>query len=247
MSKIYEALKKAEQERERSRWAGQPAGVTPPADRDATAAAPAANAVDEDYQQLRASLVSGGSPSDLHTILVTAARHGEGATTVAVGLAAALAKERETRVLLIEGNVRMPSLSRLLPNSANGGLSEFLSGKATAEEIIARVEALNLSIIVAGNATRGPLQLEQTATLLARLRPQFDFIVIDAPPVNRYADTSIMAPKVDGVILVVEADRTPVTEAEMAKRQLDKIDARILGVVLNRRRSYIPAFLESLL
>ena len=84
-------------------------------------------------------------------------------------------------------------------------------------------------------------------SLLARLRPQFDFIVIDGPPINSYADASILATKVDGVILVVEADRTPVSDAEMAKRQLDKVGARILGVVLNRRRSYIPAFLESIL
>jgi Mrp family chromosome partitioning ATPase len=82
---------------------------------------------------------------------------------------------------------------------------------------------------------------------VTRLRAQFDFIVIDGPPVNRYADASVIATKVDGVILVVEADNTPVVEAEAAKRQLDKVGARILGVVLNRRRSYIPAFLESIL
>jgi non-specific protein-tyrosine kinase len=243
LSKIYEALKKAEEERERSRWTGAaPATDAPPA-----AISSPADAVAEDYQRLRASLISGMTPSALHTILVTAARHGEGATTVAIGLATALAKERETRVLLVEGNLRMPSFARLLPAPANGGLSDFISGQSSAEAVIARIEALNLSVIVAGATGRRSLDLEQVAALLVRLRPQFDFIIIDAPPVNGYADAAILAPKVDGVILVVEADRTPVTEAEMAKRQLDKVDARILGVVLNRRRSYIPAFLESLL
>ena len=245
MSKIYEALKKAERERERSRGTEEAVGI-PRGD----AAAPGPDASengDEDYQRLRASLVGGLSPSALHTILVTCARHGEGASTVAIGLATALAKERETRVLLVEGNMRMPSLARLLPTAPAGGLVDYMSGKLTPEALISRVDALNFSVIVAGNNGRQVLDLEQVAALLARLRPQFDFIVIDAPPVNRYADACMLAPRVDGVILVVEADRTPVTEAESAKRQLDKVDARILGVVLNRRRSYIPAFLESLL
>lgn len=245
MSKIYEALKKAEQEREVSRSVGTPIGV--PRSEMSPGPMPPGDVTDEDYQRLRASLVGGLSPSALHTILVTAARHGEGASTVAVGLATALAKDRETRVLLVEGNMRMPSLSRLLPTIPAGGLGEFTTGKMTAEALISRVDDLNLSVIVAGNVARQAIDLEQVAGLLARLRPQFDFIVIDAPPVNRYADASILAPRVDGVILVVEADRTPVTEAEAAKRQLDKVDARILGVVLNRRRSYVPAFLESLL
>lgn len=90
-----------------------------------------------------------------------------------------------------------------------------------------------------------PIDLEIIDALLARLHSQFDFIDIDAPPVNSYADTSVLATKVDDVILVVEADVTPLYEAETAKRQLDKVGARILGVVLNRRRSYIPAFIES--
>ncbi|HUI28499.1 MAG TPA: CpsD/CapB family tyrosine-protein kinase [Candidatus Kryptonia bacterium] len=246
MSKIYEALKKAEQERERSRTTESPLGV-PRADHISAGADSSEDGSDEDYQRLRASLVGGLSPSALHTILVTAARHGEGASTVAIGLATALAKERETRVLLVEGNVRMPSLARLLPTPPAGGLNDFLSGKLTPEALVSRVDALNFSVIVAGNSGRQALDLEQVASLLARLRPQFDFIVIDTPPVNRYADACMLAPRVDGVILVVEADRTPVTEAEAAKRQLDKVDARILGVVLNRRRSYIPAFIESLL
>jgi len=247
LSKIYEALKKAEHERERSRALPSPSGMAPsegvPSDgRDA-----ADDATEEDYHRLRAGLVGVGGPSALHTVLVTSARHGEGASTVSLGLATALAKERETRVLLVEGNLRMPSLARLLAVAPADGLSEFLDGKATADGLVVRIEKLNLSAIVAGNSGRQSLDLEQVANLLARLRPQFDFIIIDAPPVNRYADASILAPRVDGVILVVEADRTPVAEAESAKRQLDKVDARILGVVLNRRRSYIPAFIESLL
>ena len=241
MSKIYEALKKAEQDRERTRLR---APVRPLAPREDAAATDPAG---EDYQKLRASLVSIAVPSGLHTILVTASRHGEGATTVAIGLATALAKERESRVLLVEANLRTPCFSAVLPLTTEAGLVDFAAGRAAPEALATRLEGLNFSVIAAGVVPGRPIDLEVLDALVARLRSQFDFIVIDGPPVNRYADASVMATKVDGVILVVEADSTPVVEAEAAKRQLDKVGARILGVVLNRRRSYIPAFLESIL
>jgi Mrp family chromosome partitioning ATPase len=117
----------------------------------------------------------------------------------------------------------------------------------TPEALATRLEPLNLSVITAGTGARLDANIEIVEVLVGRLQSQFDFIIIDGPPVNSYADASVLATKVDGVILVVEADRTPVGEAEAAKRQLDRVGARILGLVLNRRRSYIPAFLESVL
>ena len=179
-------------------------------------------------------------------MLVTAPRHGEGATTVAVGLANALAKDRESRVLLLEANLRTPCFTALLPVTTTSGLIDFIGGRVAPEALVTRIEDVNLSVIAAGPPPSQTVDLEMIDALLARLHSQFDFIVVDAPPVNSYADTSILATKVDGVILVVESDATPLHEAEMARRQLDKVGARILGVVLNRRRSYMPAFIESL-
>jgi capsular exopolysaccharide synthesis family protein len=246
LSKIYEALKKAEQDRERTRVPAVPQPVAAPAATPAAGPEPS-GALDEEYHKLRASLVSIAVPSGLHTILITAPRHGEGATTVAIGLATALAKDRNARVLLVEANLRTPGLSRLLPLPTETGLVDFMAGRATPEALASRVDGVNFSVIGSGLVSSQVIDLDALESLLTRLRPQYDFIVIDAPPVNNYADTSVMATKVDGVILVVEADGTPVMEAETAKRQLDKVGARILGVVLNRRRSYIPAFLESIL
>ena len=240
MSKIYEALKKAEQDRERTRSqpASAPAALSTPEE---------GNSTEEEYQKLRASLVSIAVPSGLHTVLVTAPNHREGATTVAVGLACALGRERESRVLLVEGNWRTPSFRSVLPINGDAGLVDSAAGRTAPEALATRVEDLNISVIPAGETLSQAIDLDVVDNLLARLRSQFDFIVVDGPPVNSYADASVLATKVDGVILVVEADNTPVVEAENAKRQLGKVGARILGVVLNRRRSYIPAFIESFL
>lgn len=238
MSKIYEALKKAEQDRERARTrpSAPPAAIPPGVD--------GTDPIEEEYQKLRASLVSIAVPAGLHTVLVTAPNHAEGATTVAVGLASALGKERESRVLLIEGNWRTPCFRSILPIP---GEPEDAVGRGSPESLAIRLEELNFSVIPAGSAQATAIDLDMIDGLLSRLRSQFDFIVVDGPPVNSYADASVLATKVDGVILVVQADKTPVVEAENAKRQLGKVGARILGVVLNRRRSYIPAFLESIL
>jgi capsular exopolysaccharide synthesis family protein len=240
LSKIYEAVKKAAEDRERIR----PRPARPVM---AAVGKGGAAAVAEDYQKLRANLVSISVPSGLHTILVTASRHREGTTTVAIGLATTLAKERESRVLLVEANFRSPSFAAMLSLASQYGVADFAAGRAAPEALANRVDEVNLLVIPTGMVPPQGISVESVDALVTRLRPQYDLIVIDAPPVNSYADASVLASKVDGVILVIEADQTPVFEAEMAKRQLDRVGARILGVVLNRRRSYIPAFLESIL
>ena len=243
MSKIYDALKRAEREREIARDRG---GRDDGHDSEPTAARNGGHQEDDDYRRLRATLLFAPAYSDVRTIAVTATRHGEGATRVAVGLARALAAEGETRVLLVEANLRTPAFARQLPVPKAPGLAEFLAGEASASSLIAPVRDWNLSVISAGHRP-AVIDCETIAAAIAEVMGQFDFVIIDLPPVNRYADAAILAPKVDGVILVVEADRTPVAEAESAKKGLDRVGARIFGVVLNRRRSYVPATLQALL
>lgn len=241
MSKIYDALKRAEREREIAR------------DRDGRENGHSIEPVnarnghdDDDYRRLRASLLFAPAYSDVRTIAVTATRHGEGATRVAVGLARALAGEGDTRVLLVEANLRTPVFAQKLPVAKGPGLTDFLAGEASATALVTPLRDWNLSVISAGYRSV-TVDCEAIAAAIAELMGQYDFVIIDLPPVNRYADTAILAPKVDGVILVVEADRTPVADAESAKKNLDRVGARIFGVVLNRRRNYVPATLQALL
>jgi len=243
VSKIYDALKRAEREREIARDRG---GRDDGHDIEPAAARNGGHQEDDDYRRLRATLLFAPAYSDVRTIAVTATRHGEGATRVAVGLARALAAEGETRVLLVEANLRTPAFARKLPVPKSPGLAELLAGEATAPSLIAPVRDWNLSVI-SGGFRPAVIDCEAIAAAIAEVMGQFDFVIIDLPPVNRYADASILAPKVDGVILVVEADRTPVADAESAKKSLDRVGARIFGVVLNRRRSYVPATLQALL
>ncbi|GIW39885.1 MAG: tyrosine protein kinase [Candidatus Binatia bacterium] len=242
MSKIYEALKKAEQEREQSR--------SPALPRISPASPPKLPAVEEEYRKLRANLLTAAGLTGVRTILVTSPGHGEGATTVSLGLARALGKEKDSRVLLVEANLRTPALHRTLALPPDCGFARLLAGDGDEERATVRVEGLGFSVLPVGGSLEAaprPDDLEVLGDLVGKLRGRFDFVVIDGAPVNLYADTSLLAPKADGVILVVEADRTPVAEADAAKRQLERVGARLLGAVLNRKRTYIPAFLEVLL
>jgi capsular exopolysaccharide synthesis family protein len=240
VSKIYDALKRAEREREIVRGTDAAPRLT----RERAAASDAGER--EEYQRLRASLLLAPAPTGAHTILVTATRHGEGATRVALGLATALANERDSRVLLVEANLRSPSLAGRLPINGGPGLCDVFAGRVAVEEAVSRVASSNVSFIHAGTKT-AVVDCEALAGVLARLRSQYDFIIVDGPPVNGYADVPVLAPKTDGVILVVEADRTPVAEAENAKRSLDRVGARLFGVVLNRQRTYVPGFIQALI
>jgi capsular exopolysaccharide synthesis family protein len=242
VSKIYDALKRAEREREIARDRGGREQVY-----DATPVPSRNGKEEEDYRRLRASLLFSPAYSDVRTIAITAARHGEGATRVAVGLARALATERDTRVLLVEGNLRTPSFAARLPISNGGpGLGDYLAGEASPPALLRTVPEWNLSVMSVG-ARVSTIDCEAIAAAIAEVMGQFDFVIIDLPPVNPYSDATTLAPKADGVILVVEADRTPVSEAENAKKSLDRVGARIFGVVLNRRRPYVPATLQALL
>lgn len=240
MSKIYDALKRAEQEREVTR--------APAFERRRPHERAPGNDVGEqdEYQRLRASLLLAPVPTGAHTILVTATRHGEGATRVALGLANALSSERDNRVLLVEANLRSPSLADRMPVNGAAGLGDVFAGRTRPEDAVMQVGTTNLSLLHAG-AKAAVVDCDALAAILTRLRPQFDFIVVDAPPVNGYAEVAVLAPRMDGVILVIEADRTPVNEAESAKRSLDRVGARLFGVVLNRQRAYVPGFIQALL
>src|SRR5262249_58420440 len=83
--------------------------------------------------------------------------------------------------------------------------------------------------------------------LFAQLREQFDFVIVDLPPVNVYGDALIVGPRLDAAIIVIEADATRVPDVERARRTLERTGVRFVGSVLNRQRRYIPAFLEEML
>jgi capsular exopolysaccharide synthesis family protein len=209
--------------------------------------------VEEAYQRLGTNLLvapgtDAGQPPRL--LGVTASRHGEGTTTTAAVFASILVRRRGGRVAVVEANFRSPSFETAFNIRRAGGFADLILGQKPLVEVAQPTEIPNLFAVGCGQATQGPSTLFDSPGLagaLEQLRTQFDFVIFDLPPVNVYSDASILSPRLDAALIVIEADATRLSEVERTRRSLERVGVRLVGSVLNRRRNYIPAFIEEML
>jgi capsular exopolysaccharide synthesis family protein len=170
------------------------------------------------------------------TILVSSSLPREGKSTVALYLAATMAIGR-SRVLLVDADMRRPALNKLLAAAPGPGLAEILNGGGSPADAIASSNLDNLFLLPAGVARQNPGELvlsPEWPRLLAELYTQFDYILIDSPPLLATDDGASLAPNVDGVLMVV---RGSFTSARMARRGLELLRQRrahVLGLIFNR-------------
>jgi len=202
----------------------------------------------EEFQQLRKNLLATRSARPLQLMLLVSSRHGEGATTTTALLGSTMAQGG--RCLLIDANFRTPGLTRVFGASEAPGLCEALSDDPSARRIhYIPTDIPNLYFMPTG---RGPARVPYLFEgrpfdeLLGTLRREFECILVDGAPMEMYADSAYLAPRADGVILIVRAETTPLGAPAGSLRELERVGAHILGAVLNRTQSYIPEILERL-
>jgi capsular exopolysaccharide synthesis family protein len=169
----------------------------------------------------------------LKKVLITSTIPQEGKSTVAANLACTLARRKPQRTLLLEGDLRRPTVAARFGLGRVPGLSEWFRGEGSAMNIY-RLESLGLWVMPAGNAAENPLELMQSgklSPLMEQLAAWFDWIVIDSPPVLPLGDTSIWARQADGILLVT---RPGVTEKQQLKRGLEMLEkTKFLGALVN--------------
>ena len=188
----------------------------------------------EQFRTLRSRLYRMRESQPLQTILISSAIPAEGKTLVSTNLAYALVRQRGCRVLLIDADLRSPRVHTLLGAPSAPGLADYLQNTATEFEVTQRGKEEGFCFIPAGNHVTHPSELissDRMKQFLDRIRPAFDWIVIDSPPALPVADASVLGGLVDGVLFVVRASSTPSEASQKACKELR--DAHILGVVLN--------------
>jgi protein-tyrosine kinase len=188
----------------------------------------------EQYRQLRTRLSHAEGANNLRTVLITSPQKGEGKSVTSANLALTMAQELQRRVIIVEADLRKPSLQQLFGLPPGPGLSEYLVGAADLKDVMRFLPDHNLTVIHAGSTPTNPAELLGSTAmrrLLDQLRTRFDRVILDTPPVLPLADVAVLAPLVDGTLLVVRAGVTPKPAIENALRAFDS--TRLLGVVLN--------------
>jgi polysaccharide biosynthesis transport protein len=189
----------------------------------------------EGYRRLRANIFSLQNDDNLKTLLVTSPDNGEGKSTVVYNLAMSVAQLGRS-VLVIDCDMRQPCQHTLfeLPNSI--GLSTVLEKKVSYSEAIQDTSVPGLRVLTSGPTPQDPPQLLASPfmnDMLRELAPKFDVIILDTPAAAPVVDTTILAPLVDGVLLVVRVGRSQRDALSAMRDQIDDVQARLIGVVLN--------------
>jgi capsular exopolysaccharide synthesis family protein len=190
------------------------------------------------YRIIRTKLLQ--HPRQPRVMVVSIAAAGDGKTVSALNLAGALALKSEMNVLLVESDLRRPSLSHLLGAPACPGLGDLLAGECTLEEAIFRVEQFpNLCVLPAGKPRLNATELLDSAnwkSLVATVRKDFKFTILDSPPVGAVADYYLVEASADSVILVARPDHTQRKALFRALQIVPK--EKLLGVVINHAQDW---------
>lgn len=191
---------------------------------------------EEAFRRLRTTLFALGREVSLRSVLVTSAEQNEGKSTIVSNLGVSIAMSGH-RVLIIDGDLRLPSQHRIFDLRNRMGLSEILRGELQIDEALQTTEYPGLFVLTAGDKQESdPTELLRAGmpALIERLTKTFEFVLIDSPALLPVADGLALAPEVDGVLLVASQAQTHRGALEQAVSELARFHVRPLGVVVNR-------------
>ncbi|MFO0840327.1 MAG: polysaccharide biosynthesis tyrosine autokinase [Phycisphaerae bacterium] len=191
--------------------------------------------VAEAFRQVRTNLLFSGPAESQRALLITSPGPGDGKTTIAINLAVTLAQSGQ-RVLLIDCNFRRPMIRENFPEAAADGLSNTLTGQAPWEQLATRSSISGLDILSSGPMPPNPSELLGSVymrDLIDQAKRKYDRVILDGPPSLLVTDALILAVLVDGVVMVSRAVANSRGALRRAREQLERINARIIGAVLN--------------
>jgi len=189
----------------------------------------------EAYRVLRTNLLFSRKDDKLNTIVVVSAGAGEGKSTTTINLATVFA-QAGNRVLIVDSDLRRPTLHKLFKVANNLGLTNYLLKQNTLAELVQTTPVPNLDFMASGrlpNSSMGILGSAQMKEMISELKQRYDFILFDSPPILGVSDASVLASEVDLVMQVIQYRRYPQPMTIRAKQMIEKVRGNFVGIVLN--------------
>lgn len=238
MGKIFDALQKVEREKNRELKEDAPkitSEVQILDDHLVSFFAPSSLA-SEQFRRLRTHIIKPGMENSPKTILVTSAMAGEGKTLISINLAITIATELHSHALIVDCDLRNPTLSRWFGIGEVRGLSDYLTGKASLPDLLIKTSVDKLSILPGGALQDNPVELigsNKMKALIADLKERYTdrYIILDSSPLLATTEPSVLIEMVDGILFVIKSGDTPRESIHQALKLLDK--KKIVGAVLN--------------
>ena len=190
----------------------------------------------EAYRGIRTSIEFSNLDKNLQVITVTSSMQNEGKSTVLANLAVSFAN-LDKKVLIMEGDLRNPSVHRMFNISNIKGLTDILLQNKVFADCVHCTDVKNLHVLTCGAIPPNPSEMlssKKIRDFIESLREYYDYIFIDAPPIGIVTDAGIISTYTDGCIFVVGAGEADIEMAKVSKERLEKVGANILGVVLNK-------------
>ncbi len=195
--------------------------------------------ISEAFRTVRTNIQFSSIDRNMKKILVTSSKPGEGKSTVVSNLAVTLALSGK-KVILIDMDFRKPKIHKYFRLSNEKGLTNILAGQWMLGEIVEDTDTPNLSILTTGPKPPNPAEImgsHRMSEFLAEVEKAYDYVLIDSPPLLAVTDAAVLSTKMDGTIVVVESGKTEIGHAVEALRNLQNVDANIIGTILNKVKS----------
>ncbi|MBC2582735.1 CpsD/CapB family tyrosine-protein kinase [Clostridium sp. DJ247] len=201
----------------------------------------------EAYRTLRTNIQFSSFDNKVQTIVVTSSGPGEGKSTTAANLAVVMA-ESGAKTILIDCDQRKPTLHKIFLLSNQVGISDLLVGNVKFEKAVTSTKIENLDILTSGTRPPNPAELLASSKMkqfIDGLRQNYEYIIVDTPPIVAVTDAQILSSYADGCLLVIASSEVEREAAARAKELLQKVNAKILGAVLNKLETHEKGYYYS--
>jgi capsular exopolysaccharide synthesis family protein len=193
--------------------------------------------ISEQYRTIRTNIQFASIDKELKTLMVTSSGAGEGKSTTVANLAVVMAQQGK-RVLLIDGDLRKPTVHYTFKVSNIYGLTNVLTRQTKLQDAIVSTKIPNVDVLPSGPVPPNPSEIIDSKSmnhLIEEASAMYDYVLFDTPPIMAVTDAQLLAHRVDGVILVVSSGKTEIEGAVKAKELLNHANAKIIGTVLNAK------------